>query len=868
MSSTMAAAAAAAAPGVVPASVALPPSEFLSIGRDVKEKLAQLKAARQAAKSKRADEADQLQLSFFGADDSSANAFAHSVHDHALGKPATAAAAQASLATPVTAAATAAASPAPRSTPSAGLGSNEDFISFGTDDSLATPSKQSGHKRKAGELDDESGAPTPAAGAGARAPQMEGAFKAPWATCAYSHPSFTVRLHEELLDFCSYVSPKPAEQSMREELIGRLDAMVKEAFPNSPNVHMKPFGSYATKLYLPISDIDLVLFGVDEPRFASGEKGKNSPLGVLERVMRSKQNASYLEHISGARIPILKLTDKATGVKVDICYNIEGGLRAAEFIVHMQHQMPALRPLTLFLKYFLHCRILNDTYKGGIGSFMLQLMLINHLQGLQLAGRLQHPTTNLGMLLMSFLEAYGISINYKNAGLNMNAAQNGAAASSSDRNSSTLHSSSSSARTSFFNKSSRGWFNANRPYLLSIENPLDPNHDVGSNSYLILRVRKALQFAYQILSAHVYYDTLRVERGEPLIRKQQRHDLSRAVDPAHPFAAPSHTPQTLLSHIVSVNEEIRAGQQEVDYEEMEQQQQREEAQMQQRQAHVHTIDSSSGDEEDEEQLGKRARTVPASLAAPDFTSVDLHADLQASSSDSDSSSADDAALDSASDDDKSPSAAMNKFESQFADPDGGDEEVDMSASSSGEDDEEDEEDDSSAAESADALHDPSFDELDDLDVEGMEDLADLDDGLDSNNQRTFGNGNTHTPRRSNKKKSNGSSSSSSSHGGAEDYISLSGFSAPPSSSGRSIGGGGGGSAGKPNKKGKGYQFDNSSGGSVRKRKSASSKKKSMQQGVRTGGTKPNNGIFESGRSKERKSSKKKHDKQQRKKQRT
>ena len=44
------------------------------------------------------------------------------------------------------------------------------------------------------------------------------------------------------------------------------------------------------------------------------------------------------------------------------------------------NERPALRPLTLFLKYFLNCRLLNETFTGGIGSFMLQMMILSHLQ--------------------------------------------------------------------------------------------------------------------------------------------------------------------------------------------------------------------------------------------------------------------------------------------------------------------------------------------------------------------------------------------------------------------------------------------------------------------------------------------------------
>lgn len=50
------------------------------------------------------------------------------------------------------------------------------------------------------------------------------------------------------------------------------------------------------------------------------------------------------------------------------------------FVNAVQQRLPAFRPLTLVLKYFLQTRQLNDTYHGGVGSFMLQMMVLSHLQ--------------------------------------------------------------------------------------------------------------------------------------------------------------------------------------------------------------------------------------------------------------------------------------------------------------------------------------------------------------------------------------------------------------------------------------------------------------------------------------------------------
>src|SRR4051794_9539509 len=83
----------------------------------------------------------------------------------------------------------------------------------------------------------------------------------------------------------------------------------------------------------------------------------------------------------------------------------------------MQASMPALRPLTLLLKYFLSCRLLNDTYSGGIGSFMLQMMIISHLQ--HHVSRAHGAHLNLGTLAWSFFEMYGKNFNYGEVGISV-----------------------------------------------------------------------------------------------------------------------------------------------------------------------------------------------------------------------------------------------------------------------------------------------------------------------------------------------------------------------------------------------------------------------------------------------------------------
>jgi hypothetical protein len=62
----------------------------------------------------------------------------------------------------------------------------------------------------------------------------------------------------------------------------------------------------------------------------------------------------------------------------------------------------------------------------------------------------------------------------------------------------------------FFDKRQRGWFNDERPWLMSVENPIDSTHDVGANAFNFRSVRRACAHAYcSLLSADA-----RAQRGE------------------------------------------------------------------------------------------------------------------------------------------------------------------------------------------------------------------------------------------------------------------------------------------------------------------------------------------------------------------
>ncbi|KAL0620477.1 Terminal nucleotidyltransferase 4B [Plecturocebus cupreus] len=277
---------------------------------------------------------------------------------------------------------------------------------------------------------------------------------------------FFFSLHEEISDFYEYMSPRPEEEKMRMEVVNRIESVIKELWPSAD---VQIFGSFKTGLYLPTSDIDLVVFG----------KWENLPLWTLEEALRKHKVADEdsVKVLDKATVPIIKLTDSFTEVKVDISFNVQNGVRAADLIKDFTKKYPVLPYLVLVLKQFLLQRDLNEVFTGGIGSYSLFLMAVSFLQ-LHPREDACIPNTNYGVLLIEFFELYGRHFNYLKTGIRI---KDGGSYVAKD-------------------EVQKNMLDGYRPSMLYIEDPLQPGNDVGRSSYGAMQVKQAFDYAYVVLS--------------------------------------------------------------------------------------------------------------------------------------------------------------------------------------------------------------------------------------------------------------------------------------------------------------------------------------------------------------------------------
>ena len=143
----------------------------------------------------------------------------------------------------------------------------------------------------------------------------------PWRFNRQQYEPGIVGLHQEIEDFYNYMKPRPEEHYARTDVVNRISRVVAEVWPQAK---VDYFGSFRTGLYLPTSDIDMVVVG----------KWESIPLFTLEKKLLESGivDETTIKVLDKASVPIIKLTDLRTQIRVDISFNTCNGIKSAQLI--------------------------------------------------------------------------------------------------------------------------------------------------------------------------------------------------------------------------------------------------------------------------------------------------------------------------------------------------------------------------------------------------------------------------------------------------------------------------------------------------------------------------------------------------------
>ncbi|KAJ3239779.1 hypothetical protein HDU81_005277 [Chytriomyces hyalinus] len=388
-----------------------------------------------------------------------------------------------------------------------------DFISFGDMDPAAAevdPNKDS--LRQRGKYDN---------GINDRDP-LEILYELPQPVWVEDSRKYSKNLREmfsqEVEDYVAYISPTAAEHSVRHLTIERLRHVVSRLWPTA---EVNVFGSFSTKLYLPTSDVDIVILGTNLRAPAS--------LFELSVALRDHGISRNLEVISKAKVPIIKYTDALTQFPVDISLNMGGGLQAAQIVTQFLSEPngvgDAIRGLMYLLKQFLLMRHLNEPFNGGCGSYALLILVSTFvkLHPLIQVGA-TNPLENLGLLFIEFLEYYGRSFNYHDLGIKCDL----------------------TSGPGFFYKSEYNF--ARKPGILTVLDPQDESNDVGGGSWNYYQIKSEFFRCYNRLLCIFGAAEYRI-----IQRRQSSRNHTR-----FPNAYDTDQPNSILSAILTVGKGMYA----------------------------------------------------------------------------------------------------------------------------------------------------------------------------------------------------------------------------------------------------------------------------------------------------------------------
>eukprot|EP00884_Botryococcus_braunii_P007183 jgi/Botrbrau1/16466/Bobra.0142s0060.2 len=333
------------------------------------------------------------------------------------------------------------------------------------------------------------------------------------------------RLHSEIVRFAGACSLSSNDQTAISQAMDAVCSIVRYIWPRAA-VHL--FGSQATGLALPGSDLDVVVLGAS-PLLQNAAQGFSKEvrdeiagrLRILLRHMRASRLVRKAIVIGRAKVPIIKATLEPAGLQMDISMGTLNGHQAVDFINRQVQGMPPLRALVLFLKALLKEAGLNEVYMGGLSSYSVTLMVISHLlqSGYQLVrecglpAHLPQPggaSSDCGNLLIGFLERFGRHFNYEKQAVSVE-------------------------RGGFMMKE-ESWRNRERAFALAIEDPQEPGRDIAGGSYRIADVRLLFCDALQLLRQGGSAEPSFLPGGSsaPSWEQVQADGASRSVGPGPP----------------------------------------------------------------------------------------------------------------------------------------------------------------------------------------------------------------------------------------------------------------------------------------------------------------------------------------------
>lgn len=163
------------------------------------------------------------------------------------------------------------------------------------------------------------------------------------------------------------MTPSAQEVAIRKDLVHRFTTLVETL---DSTVTVLPVGLYVMGLFLPTSNIDMVL------RRCSGLSFYTGVLTLYPKILRSGFSSGIVT-VFNASVPVMKITDKLTGIEIDLSGADSHSIKATDAVVKwMKKDTEIVKMLVFVVKTFLMVRKCGTTYTGGVNSYVLVWMVV------------------------------------------------------------------------------------------------------------------------------------------------------------------------------------------------------------------------------------------------------------------------------------------------------------------------------------------------------------------------------------------------------------------------------------------------------------------------------------------------------------
>ena len=185
-------------------------------------------------------------------------------------------------------------------------------------------------------------------------------------------------LQKDVIDFMNLVEYKISIIKPKvNELINLIQNSVEKSLGKEYEV--KLYGSHATGLCLPWSDIDVVLCKKNTNQNDNLYCNKYMPLHDLFTYLQKNNDFKSINYIGATSVPLIKIKTKENidikNVDISLQDNTHYGIKCVSLVLNYKQEYEVLLPMVLALKNILKQANLNDPYTVSILFFNNKLIL-------------------------------------------------------------------------------------------------------------------------------------------------------------------------------------------------------------------------------------------------------------------------------------------------------------------------------------------------------------------------------------------------------------------------------------------------------------------------------------------------------------